>query len=306
MNRKLQFALRIAVSLALLAYIVNKITPKAVIEAIGAADLRYIPAIVLLFIISLIIKAANYSLLTRPLTKISFTRLMKISVLTWVAGMFAPGKVGELSIIYFLNKQGIPLGAATAISVLDKLITISVLTVTAAIGLLMFLDKTQAIRIIALLAAGLAAVVLLIASSKARQLIRKIILRKHESKFAGFSRYLVYYAKKHKMLVIFNFLLAIIWLYVSAAMLWLGLLSVGMKVPIISIFLVNSASLIVSIIPITMGGLGARETVAVLLFEKAGMPAAGILAGYLVITIVSNALALAASLYAVLKKKELA
>ncbi|MEK6853979.1 MAG: lysylphosphatidylglycerol synthase transmembrane domain-containing protein, partial [Nanoarchaeota archaeon] len=200
MNKKLQLAIRIIISLALLAYIVNKITLKAVLEAISSADLKYVPAIVLLFLISFLIKAVNYRLLTAPLAKISAVRLLKISVLTWVAGMFAPGKVGELSVIYFLNKQGIPLGAATAVSVLDKLITISVLTVTAAIGLALFLDKTEAIQIVALLIIGLVGLIMLIASSKARYLIRRFVLGKHESRFAGFSRHLLEYTKNNKLL----------------------------------------------------------------------------------------------------------
>ena len=306
MNKQFQLALRIIISLVLLAYIVNKITLKAVLEAISSADLKYVPAIVFLFFVSFLVKAANYRLLTTPLAEISAVKLLKISVLTWVAGMFAPGKVGEFSVIYFLNKQGIQLGAATAISVLDKLITISVLTVTAAIGLLIFLDKTKAIQITALLIVGLTGLIMLIASSKARYLIRRFVLGKYESKFAGFSRYLFDYIKNNKLLLLYNYGLAILWLYVSALIIWLGLLSVGVRAPVTDIFLINSASLIVSIIPLTLGGLGARETVAVLLFEKVGMPAAQILGGYLVITIISSTLAIAVSLYTILRRKALA
>ena len=86
-------------------------------------------------------------------------------------------------------------------------------------------------------------------------------------------------------------------------MIWLGLLSVGVKAPLTTILLVNSASIIVSIIPVTIGGLGARETAAVLLFEKAGYAAAPILGGYIVIMIISNILALAVSVAATFSLK---
>lgn len=303
MNKHLQTTIKIAVSGLLLWYVVSRITLDAVIGALKAADVKYVPAIVAVFFISFAIKAANYRLLTAAAKKIPLRRLMKISILSWAAGMFAPGKLGEFSAIYFLKEEGISLGAATAASILDKLITISTLTVIAAIGLLTYIDTATAIKVTTAAALGIAAAVGLIATPKARLLVRKLILRKYESRFAGFSSYLFGYLKEKKLLLTYNYGLALLWAYVSATMIWLGLMSVGINVPVTTILLINSASIIVSIIPVTIGGLGARETAAVLLFEKAGYAAAPILAGYLVITIASNLLALIVSMAAIARKK---
>lgn len=303
MNKAFQTALKIAVSGLLLWYIISRITLEAVAEALKSADLRYVPLIVSVFFLSFAIKAVNYRLLTAAAKKISFAKLLKISILSWAAGMFAPGKLGEFSAIYFLKKEGVPLGAATAASILDKLITISTLTVIAAIGLLTYIDAATAAKITAAAAAALIAAVALIAVPQARLLVRKLILRKYESRFAGFSNYFFGYVKGKKLLILYNYGLALLWAYVSAVMIWLGLLSVGIKVPVMTILLINSASIIVSIVPVTVGGLGARETAAVLLFEKAGFAAAPVLGGYLVITVISNALALLVSAAAILRKK---
>lgn len=303
MNKAFQTALKIAVSGALLWFIVNRITLDAVVEALKAADVKYAIPIVAVFLLSFAIKAANYRLLTAAAKNISFAKLLKISMLSWAAGMFAPGKLGEFSAIYFLKKEGVPLGAATAASILDKLITISTLIVIAAIGLLTYIDTVTAIKVTATAAVAVAAAVMLIIAPQSRLLIRKFILRKYESRFAGFSEYFFGYIKEKKLLLLYNYGLALLWTYASAVMIWLGLLSVGIKAPVTTILLINSASIIVSIIPVTVGGLGARETAAVLLFEKAGYAAAPILGGYLVITIVSNLLALLVSVAAVAGKK---
>lgn len=303
MNKIFQTILKIAVSGLLLWYIISRITLSAAVEALKSADPKYVPLIVFVFFLSFAIKAVNYRLLTAAAKKISFAKLLRISVLSWAAGMFAPGKIGEFSAIYFLKNEGVPVGAATAASILDKLITLSTLSVIAAAGLLTYIDTATAIKITAVAAAGLIAAVGVIATPRARLLVRKLILRKYENRFAGFSNYFFGYAKGKKLLLLYNYGLALLWSYVSAVMMWVGLLSVGVKVPMTTILLINSASIIVSIIPATIGGLGARETAAVLLFEKAGYAAAPILGGYLVVTIISNVLALAVSIATIARKK---
>lgn len=303
MNKTFQTALKIAVSGLLLWYIISRITLEAVAEALKSADIKYALPIVAVFLLSFAIKAVNYRLLTAAVKKISFIKLLKISIFSWAAGMFAPGKLGEFSAIYFLKSEGVPLGAATAASILDKLITVSALTVIAAIGLLTYVGTAAALKMTAAAAVAVAAVVVLIVSPQSRLLIRKFILRKYESKFAGFSNCFFGYVREKKLLILCNCGLALLWAYVSAVMIWLGLLSVGIKVPVMAILLINSASIIVSILPVTVGGLGARETAAVLLFEKAGFAAAPVLGGYLVVTIISNALALAVTVAAMARKK---
>ncbi len=100
-----------------------------------------------------------------------------------------------------------------------------------------------------------------------------------------------------------NASLALMWAVVSAAIILAALNAVGVKADIITILLINSASIIVSIIPITMGGLGARETTAVLLFQRAGFAAAPVLAGYLIVTVISNVIALVITGVALLSRK---
>ncbi len=304
MDKKVTMLLRIAVSAGLLYYIISKITIKAAADALSNANLLAIPLIIALFLASFLVKAMNYKLLTKPIADVSARSLFKVSMLSWAAGMFAPGKLGEFSAIYFLKKEGVSLGAGTAISVLDKLITVSVLAVISAIALLIYVDRQQAAWITVVLAAMLAAAVIAVANSKLRLLVRKFVLRKYENRFTGFSKYLFGYVKKNKLYLLYNYGLAVMWIYVSTLMMWVALLSVGIKAPMLTVFLINSASVIVSIIPATIGGLGARETTAVLLFGKAGFAGAQVLGGYLLVTVISNILAVIVTVAAVMKTKK--
>ena len=201
MNKQLQTALKIAASGLLLWYIISRITLNAVLEALKSADMRYAPLIVLVFLLSFAIKAVNYRLLTSAARTISIAKLLKISMLSWAAGMFAPGKIGEFSAIYFLKNEGVPLGAATAASILDKLVTISTLTAIAAAGLLMYLDTATAIKVTVAATTGLITAVGLVALPQARLLVRKFVLMKYESKFAGFASYFFGYVRGKKLLV---------------------------------------------------------------------------------------------------------
>jgi len=304
MDKKLQLLLRVVVSGGLVYYIISKITLTDLFAVLADANLLLIPVIIVLFFASFLVKAMNYRLLTSPLAHISVKGLLKVSVLSWATGMLAPGKTGELSAIYFLKKEGISLGAGTAISVLDKLITISVLAVVAAITLLRFIERQQALQLIIILFVLLLIVVIAIANEKTRYLVRKFILRKYERKFVGFSKYLFDYIRNNKTLLLFNYGLAVLWLYVSAAMIWIGLLSVGINASMVDVFLITSTALIVAIIPITLGGLGARETVLVLFFENAGIEAVQALAGISIVTVVSfSILAIVSAVTAVKVKK---
>ena len=303
-NKTLEFSARLVLSTLLLGYLINKISLIAVVNAMKATNLVYVPIILFFFFTSFVIKAWNYRLLTKPIANIPFLPLFKTSIFSWATGMFAPGKIGEFSAIYFLKKQGVPLGPATAISILDKLITTSLLSAVAVVALFFNLKKSQlALEILVIAAGSIVVIVLTLLNHTLRGFARKHILRKYETNFVGFSKFLLNYGKNNLHLMIFNYGLAFVWLIVSTVIVWLGLASVGVYTSLVTLFFINTVSIIVSIIPITLGGLGVRELTAVALFQQAGWPAAEVLGGYLVVTVISNLLALLVSIYAIIAKK---
>ena len=93
------------------------------------------------FLISLIIGAVNLKILLSPLSKnISFYKIFYYSVLSWAVGLFVPGKIGEFSFVPLLKNEGVRVGHGSAIFILDKLITLVVLSIFSLIGIYLFFD----------------------------------------------------------------------------------------------------------------------------------------------------------------------
>ena len=219
-----------------------------------------------LLLITLVIGALNLALLLIPIKKISFAKVFYYNTLSWSLGLFVPGKIGELSLIPFLKQEGVPTGHGTVISVLDKLISLVVLSLSSIIGFFIFFDIGATLKLIAILFLLIAVILFFIVSNAGRSFIKKYILRKFSMKFQGFSKLLFYYFKKQKLIIFLNIIITFIKWIVNAVILYTLFLAYNQNVPFVYIFLINSMLTIISLIPISISGLGVRESIAVFIY----------------------------------------
>jgi len=177
----------------------------------------------------------------------------------------------------FLKKQSINLGLGTAVVLVDKIISFAYLAILSIIALSLFNIKEMSLLVIILISI-LIILALSISSLRIRQIIRKYILRNYQSKFTGFSKLIFNYIKNGKRFLIANVLVTILVLLSR----WLGsyflFLSLGEKIPIIYIILVSSIVWISGLIPITISGLGVKQSVAIYLYGFLGISSVIVLA----------------------------
>ena len=265
--KKINLIIRFVISIFIIYFLIDKIGLQNISSNIILIHPLFFILTVFLIVIGLIIGALNLDILLIPIKKISFRKVFYYNTLSWSLGLFVPGKIGELSLIPFLRKEGIPTGHGTVISILDKLISLMVLSLSSVVGFLIFFDLETTLKLMVALSLLVAALLFLIISDMGRNFIKRFILRKFSIKFQGFSKLLFYYFKKQKSIIFLNFIVTIIKWIVNAVILYTLFMAYGENINFLTIFLINSMLMVISLIPISISGLGVRESIAIFIYS---------------------------------------
>lgn len=276
------FALKLLIGLLIIFFLLRKFDFEQVAKTLWSIPLVYVLlTIVLYMLINLMSALKVYTMLmSMDNKKASIYGLYKNYSLSWALGLFVPGKIGELSMIYFLKEYDLETGPSAAIVVIDKLTMFIILTIISTVGFFMFLTGTETIKLLAFLAVGYGIAFFFIFSSFGRDVIKRLILRKTSDKFAGFSKVLFsQIRKKANMLLIFA--LGFIKWAINGFILYILLLYFNQQASFLQVFIVSSIVTIISYIPITFNGLGLRESSAILLFNLIGLDEAIVLSCFI-------------------------
>ncbi len=294
---------KIIISIAIIFILIYKIGLNSIISNLQTINLFFLPAIILMYIINFYTAGINLKVLTQAIgKKINIHTLTKYHIISWAMGLWVPGKIGEFSIIYLFKKKKISIGEGTVIHILDKAITILTFSIVSIVGFFIFygIEKSLEISIILLIVFLIGFTFLI--SSKTREFLKKYILRKHHLLFKGFSKTLFLFLKKKKRFLLINILLTLMKLVFSSAIVWLIFLSTSTYVNIMYVIIFNSMLTIISLIPISLGGLGIREMSAVLLYKIIGINEATTLSIYIIVLIFNYIISIS-SIYLLKEKK---
>ncbi len=203
--------------------------------------------------------------------QIPFRSFLRDYLVSWALGSLSPARVGDLSIIYFLKAYKVPVGQASAITLIDKGITFVVLSLIAAFGSLLFFQSDNGgILILFILSAGFILSALFY-SKRFREWANKHILKKYANNFKGFSKTIFYFLKKKKGLLFLNSIVTLIKSLMNFFGIMVLFLAFDTSVPFLHIATINAILTFLSLIPFSLSGLGIREASAVVLFSNIGI-----------------------------------
>mgnify|MGYP001575123770 CR=1 FL=1 len=267
--KKLSFIIRFGLSILILFLLFRKVGFYDVISNIMSVSVLFIILILIMFIISLILGAININLLLSPMSKkTSFYKILYYSILSWSVGLFIPGKVGELLLIPLLKKEGITIGQGSAIFIIDKLITLMTLSIFSLIGIFIFFDVFTFFKLAAIILLIVVIFIFFIFLKIGREIVKKYFLRKFSENFNGFFRLISLYFKKEKLILSLNTILTFLKWFITSLITYFLFIAYYQHVPLVYIFLINSILVMISLIPISLSGLGVRESAAVFLYSK--------------------------------------
>ncbi len=283
---KLFSIIKIILGTAILLLLLYKAGVKEVAATITTMNILLLPAIIILFIAGLYIGAYNIKLLTDALkTKISMKEMWNYYILSWAFGMVVPGKIGEFSFVY-LAKKRLTTGQATAVAVLDKIITVITLCSIAFFGFFIFLPLWTALKLMALATIAVAAGLLLLLTPAGRAIARKL-LGKYTAMFAGFSKTLTYLIFEERKAAAMNLIITFLKWVLTAIVTYLAFLAFGQKISPLVILTISATTMLISLVPITMSGLGIKEGAAVYLYGLVGVAAATTISAHIVLLLLN-------------------
>lgn len=259
--------IRILAGFLILSVLLYKIGLVQIVDVLKTVNIIYLIPAIIAFLSTLILNASKIDILLKSLNhKIHFWRLVRCAASAWAVGVITPAKLGEFSIIYFLKNNNVQIGKGTAISLLDRIISISVISFFAIIGIGVYFTTEKALQLIILVSIALVLGLYIIKSKTIRDFIKKRVLKRYSTNFSGFSK-TFFQIFNNKRVMLANVITTTIKGAVGALVLYSLFLALNTTIAYPPIFFITAITSLLSLIPITISGLGIKEAGTVYLFS---------------------------------------
>ncbi len=269
--KKTKNLLKILFSIVIIYLLIRNIGLEKIWSALKSTNLWILSLVLPIKLFSLLLNGVNITLFLQAIgKKIRFWKVVVWSNLAWSIGLFFPGRVGEFSIIYFLKNEDVEFGESTAVALLDKMTTFFVLSVLSIIGVFYYFNPTSALWLAVILVVVMGANVAIFLNAHLRGLVKEYLLKKYARLFKGFNDSFRKILGNKTMMIGNTLVTAIKWFFSFSAFSVI-FLSLGAEVKVTDVMMISSLATIVSLIPISLGGIGLREYTAVYLFNGMGI-----------------------------------
>ena len=264
--------------IAIIAFLIYKISPSKLIETLKNFNFNYLPLIIITLLLIYILAGVNTWVLCWPFRKISLIKVIKYNFFTLFFAVILPGKLADLLLLHFLKKDRISISQSTIVVFFDKIISLFLKIILGLIGAIFILNQFNflfiGIPLITLLIVCLS--LLIINSKRIRDFIKDKILKRYSSIWKGFSKNLRNYQKEYKIYLGYNVLITLIKDFFEALLFFLLFLSFGQYIDPIKVFFVFFLLSIIILLafPIGISGLGVREALAIVVFSTINVDSA--------------------------------
>ncbi len=272
--------IRLAGSLLLIYFLFTlKIDFNQVFNSLVRANLWYVLIAVLLVFPFIGLKAYRWQIILKSLEiKIPYILAYRFYAGGLAAGSFTPGQAGDAIKAWYLKERGFPFGAGLVSVVLDRLFDLAVLLLLGSGGILFLgTDFAGELPGLILLLSGTLAGLFILSNPVWRNgligLVLKLGLRKKNSKAnedpteveeTGAVRKL----QPVSLLPVFGFTLLASAL--ALFRIWLLALALGLNLNFLQVVAVSSLATAISLVPFSVGGIGARDALLAFILLKLG------------------------------------
>jgi uncharacterized protein (TIRG00374 family) len=225
-------------------------------------------------------------------------RFLPLYWLSWATGLLIPGQVGDIATLAALmRRRGMQLHQSVGRSVLDKLISFSIVGTFGAFAVMMTLDKLKLdlsalARIvgIGLLASALFLFAILQYPQK-RAVGRRLAGRLRQAAINTIAE-IRDTACRYPARVAINVPLSLLSFTMLGASYWCMFQAFGQsEASLVAVIPLVAACSLVAYIPVSFNGLGTSEAAGVLLFGQAGMPATTVISAFISLRLIVIAIA---------------
>jgi len=262
--------IKVLVTIIILIILFYKIGTENIVDVLTKLNIWVLLLVIPLKLITLVLNALNITFLLQGIEKkISFTKTFILTNLAWSIGLFFPSRIGEFSLVFLLREHKVTYGQTTAIALLDKIITVIVLSTFSLIGIILYYNLYSAMQF-SVVVLGFTVLLFIGFHHQTRHYIRKYILRKYATIFTKFGSTMKK-VMKNKRIVIYNIVVTTTKWVTSFLAIKIIFHAAGVTPSLIDVTLISSIATMVSLIPISIAGIGIRESAAIYLFSQLGI-----------------------------------
>ncbi len=296
--------------IALFIYILFKLNLGLVFQEIKNSDLRFIFLAISLVGFLLITQTLKWHVIARKQKmKISFIESFKINLISGFYGFVTPSKMGTLVRADYLKKYSKDMGKGLANFVIDKILDIISVFLIFFVFFMNFKEKFSFVPIVffVLIFVGLILFLFFIFEKRWVKPLLKFLLEKFAPKkivekikinFNSFHDDI----PEKKYFPIFIFLNILNWILTYFITFIVGM-AVGVNLNFVYFLAILPISTIISLIPITINGLGTREATLISLFALFGISSEKVFSMSIINILIANILPSITAIFLMLKKK---
>lgn len=244
---------------------------------IGEIRWHYLIIAEFFWILQILIKSQRWRLINEELDiKIPLLSIIKVRTIAGLLGSVTPGRLGDLIKARFIKNYSTSQTLVWIGVILDRVFDLIVIIIFGVISLLILANfvSFKSYLTIAIILLSLLIIIILF---KYFENLGLIIIKKLVSKEIFSSIISIYQEFLNKFLITFKQLLlkGVIYTGISFITQCLVILfisySMGLQIPFLYIAILISISSLVSLLPISIGGIGTREGVYILLLNRVGI-----------------------------------
>lgn len=263
-GKAFRIALRVAVTLGLLSFLVYWIGLSRIVQSLALLDLRVVPLLMAALALSHLANGFTLMILSRRVS-IGWKPAFWISLRSWSWGQYTPARIGESSMVLYLHDLGISWGESASILLLNRAAVLLLLCFVAVAGMWAFgpgmLEVQWALVAIGVFL-GVAALGFVLVWRRAGEVILGRRFGEHMVQFKHSLRSLLMNPLAMAGLLSTQ-LIKLLLLFGITKLLFV---SIGAHVPYWHVCAINSAARIAALLPVSINGLGVREGVQVWLY----------------------------------------
>ena len=269
-----------SIGLILFVIILSKLNLTEIIALLSNINPFYFILANLLFIPLLITKAMRWQLLMKA-QDIDYS--LKDSTIMYAAAIYfggiTPGNIGDFIKVFYLKGDGYPFGKSFASVLSDRLFDLISLLLLGYVGMLLFIAFFgRAVIILSCIFAGmLLSIIFFIYKKDFSRVIQEYIYfhlipeKYREHAKTGFSDlYKGIKTLTANQIVLATFLTVFAWV-IYFVMMYLFALSINIDIPFLYLATCVSISAVITLIPISISGIGTRDATLIILFSYLGL-----------------------------------
>lgn len=276
MNKKTVIFLKIVITILFIIAIFSKISIYYTASALSSINAIYIPLIFLLYVFSLFLTSVNLKILINTVSSdihISSVRFFNYCLISSAIGTVLPGRLDNIVLIKYI-KQYVNIGTCFAVSLTDTILTVGVQAIIAIIGITFIFYNVIDLK---------NTIIIILIFSTCVLCLSYIVKYRYASEryISDFLAAIGLLLGIHKILIL-NVAITTFKVLINSLVFFYALYSLGYNIDLYIIFLINSIVSIVSMIPITINGVGLREGTSIYLFAFFGVSAELIVSAWII------------------------